>query len=123
MLARFGGEEFALLLPETSLAEAVRFAEKVRALVEETVFIFDDDEIRVTVSLGVAAVDGRPVDALELIKIADQHLYQAKRAGRNRVESDQSRVEFDQSRVESDQSRVESDQNRVESDPNRVESD
>ncbi len=87
VLARFGGEEFALLLPETSLDEAVRFVEKIQALVEETVFSFDDEEIRVTVSIGVAAVDVPPVDALELIKAADQYLYKAKRAGRNRVEA------------------------------------
>jgi diguanylate cyclase (GGDEF)-like protein len=85
-LARYGGEEFALVLVDTPHVEAQAFAEHIRHLVEERPFPYLDGEYRVTVSLGVASTAGKegwtPAD---LIRQADDKLYQAKRAGRNRV--------------------------------------
>jgi diguanylate cyclase (GGDEF)-like protein len=82
--ARLGGEEFAVLLPDTELAGARAFAEMLRHRVEHTVVIAGEGEIRPTISLGVAMVtsDG---DLDNLIDRSDRALYAAKRAGRNRV--------------------------------------
>lgn len=88
LLARFGGEEFAAVLTETAHGEAAAQAERFRRAVEEHAFAFDGRPFRVTISLGVATTP--PVGALpaqELIRLADERLYAAKRAGRNRVAS------------------------------------
>ena len=87
IMARYGGEEFAVILPEIGSVNAVTFAEKVRKLVEKTPFKFEDRQIPVTVSIGVAAVGPGIQTPLEFIKIADDKLYQAKVDGRNRVAS------------------------------------
>jgi len=85
LLARYGGEEFALLLPETDLAGARLVAEKVRAAVAGLALTHGGERIPVTLSAGVAATDGRPPDGAALLRGADEQLYAAKRAGRNRV--------------------------------------
>jgi two-component system, cell cycle response regulator len=98
--ARFGGEEFTLLLPESGRAEAEITAEKVRRAISETPFLCEGAEIPLTMSLGIAdlgeyvdvTAGSRPDGTLELdteafIRIADERLYQAKKAGRNRVVS------------------------------------
>ena len=85
VMARYGGEEFAVLLPEIDAPGAHRFAEKIRALVEETTFMFEQTAIRVTVSVGVASLEPAVVSAAALVKVADDRLYEAKRQGRNRV--------------------------------------
>jgi diguanylate cyclase (GGDEF)-like protein len=85
VLARYGGEEFALLLPEIDLKGASLLAEKVRKLVEKHTFTFDGEDIDVTLSAGVATVQKKGEDAHELIRKADEKLYEAKSAGRNRV--------------------------------------
>jgi diguanylate cyclase (GGDEF)-like protein len=78
---RYGGEEFCVLFPETSAAEAARLAERVRAAVEMS----ELDGVRVTVSVGVAE-DAPGIGSIEaLLEAADRALYQAKRDGRNRV--------------------------------------
>ncbi len=83
-LGRFGGEEFCLVLPETSLSSAVRIAEELRGIVAHQLFVAEGREIRVTVSIGVAAAT--PAMTVEqLYKAADEMLYKAKGAGRNRV--------------------------------------
>jgi diguanylate cyclase (GGDEF)-like protein/PAS domain S-box-containing protein len=76
--ARFGGEEFALLLPGTSLAVAVAAANEVRTRVEAA-------HLLTTVSGGVAAYPGAGGTRTELLRAADQALYEAKHAGRNRI--------------------------------------
>ena len=83
-LGRYGGEEFCAVLPETPAASAVRIAEELRALVEEHAFVSDDREVRVTISVGVAAL-GEDMQVLDLYRAADEMLYEAKRTGRNRV--------------------------------------
>jgi two-component system, cell cycle response regulator len=89
VLARFGGEEFAVILPEIDLKGAQAFAEKIRRLIEESAFRFEDAEIPVTVSMGVATLDGTIGCADDFIKVADERLYEAKRRGRNRVVADE----------------------------------
>ena len=85
LFARYGGEEFVLVLPETDRDGAIRYAEIVRAMIEEHRFAFDGAEIPITVSIGVGGFDpdmGRPND---ILRAADEALYRAKNAGRNRV--------------------------------------
>lgn len=81
VIARYGGEEFMVVLPETDVRGAVSVAEDIRASVAGLV----DLEQRLTISLGVAALQPDQDQADALIKRADQALYQAKRSGRNRV--------------------------------------
>jgi diguanylate cyclase (GGDEF)-like protein len=86
---RYGGEEFAVILPETTLEEAIHFAERFRVTVEKAAFINGRERIPVTISLGVATVGNSPVaeelDADALLQMADKALYQAKQSGRNRI--------------------------------------
>ena len=86
LFARYGGEEFALVLIETSQPEALLAAERIRQLVEAHSFRFDEKVFHLTVSAGVAEspLDGTATPR-ELMRRADENLYAAKRAGRNRV--------------------------------------
>ncbi|KAA0259558.1 diguanylate cyclase [Deferribacter autotrophicus] len=81
-LARFGGEEFVILLPETDKEKAFLVAEKIRNKVEN--MEFDEINEKVTVSFGVASRD-EANDLDEVIKIADERLYKAKETGKNKV--------------------------------------
>lgn len=83
--ARFGGEEFVVLLPETTMDGAKEFAERLRRRVEDEVVTWKDQVIPLSVSLGVSAVPECVTDPAELLQSADAALYQAKIAGRNRV--------------------------------------
>jgi diguanylate cyclase len=84
MVARFGGEEFAVVLPMTNLTEGMRAAERVRRAINEAVFHFENTELRVTVSVGVSEV--LDIDNVgTLVKRTDAALYSAKKAGRNCV--------------------------------------
>lgn len=86
VVARIGGEEFAVLLPSTDLPRAAVVAERLRSAVASQVVHFDGHRIQYTVSAGVASLaDGEGGIDL-LLKRADQALYAAKRLGRNRVE-------------------------------------
>ncbi|MCU0693205.1 MAG: GGDEF domain-containing protein [Polyangiaceae bacterium] len=85
VLARYGGEEFVVMLPETPLEGGVSLAENLRARVEEHPFVFQSDRIRVTISLGCAALTDEDRSATEMLQRADERLYEAKRSGRNRV--------------------------------------
>ncbi|AGC45201.1 FHA domain/GGDEF domain-containing protein [Myxococcus stipitatus DSM 14675] len=87
VFARYGGEEFAILLPEVALPGAKQLAEKVRRLVEKQRFEFDRQAIPVTVSLGVAVLEPRHREPGDLVRAADEKLFEAKTAGRNRVVS------------------------------------
>ena len=86
VLCRVGGEEFVVLLPRTDLATARTIAEILRGVAEGTEFTHEGRRIPVTVSFGVAEVLSRE-DGASLYKRADGRLYEAKRAGRNRVSS------------------------------------
>lgn len=84
VIGRYGGEEFCAILPETPLDGAMSIAEDLRAKVAERRFMFEGEAIPVTVSLGCSQLAGDQT-ILELIKTADDKLYEAKRSGRNRV--------------------------------------
>jgi diguanylate cyclase (GGDEF)-like protein len=83
--ARFGGEEFAILLPETGPENARHPAERLRRSIEFFDFNFEEKKFSVTVSIGIAAFPEHGSSMEELLKNADDALYQAKRAGRNTV--------------------------------------
>ncbi|MBT6489383.1 MAG: diguanylate cyclase, partial [Deltaproteobacteria bacterium] len=85
LLARYGGEEFVIVMPESTLQQASVLAEKVRKLIEETKFHFEEHTIPVTVSVGVANHYSKLQDVDAFIKAADEALYRAKETGRNRV--------------------------------------
>jgi diguanylate cyclase (GGDEF)-like protein len=85
LLARYGGEEFAAVLPETGRPGALEFGEQLRLIVAREPFEFEGDKLPVTISVGVATVEGKPMDLQAFIKEADENLYRAKRAGRNQV--------------------------------------
>lgn len=92
LVARYGGEEFAVMMPETNLEDAVAFAEKIRALVEQTSLETQAGPRQVTVSIGVASVPhSRVRHAKELVVQADKALYRAKRNGRNQVQAENRR--------------------------------
>jgi diguanylate cyclase (GGDEF)-like protein len=83
-VARFGGEEFVLVLPETPLEKAVTLCEKLRAAVEHYTWSEIHKELSVTISFGVS--DNVRLSAYEkILAEADEKLYEAKRGGRNRV--------------------------------------
>lgn len=83
--ARIGGEEFAVLLPETGLANALELAEDIRVAVCAHEFRSGDRQIALTTSLGVAQWQPGMTGASDILRAADEALYQAKEAGRNRV--------------------------------------
>jgi diguanylate cyclase (GGDEF)-like protein len=87
ILARYGGEEFAVILPETDLQRAAAHAERIRSAVANHVFVSQETglEHRITVSVGVAALGSTPEKIEDLVHDADQALYRAKAAGRNRI--------------------------------------
>ncbi len=85
--ARFGGEEFAVILPETNLQGALRAGERLRAAIAEQIIDTEKGKVGVTVSIGIACYDAtqEKVTAELLFEKADKGLYQAKEQGRNRV--------------------------------------
>jgi len=88
LAARFGGEEFVVVLPNTNLDQAKFVAEKIRTLVEAHQFSDQGRHWPVTVSIGVASLlEDQPTSASGLLQLADQALYLAKDGGRNRVET------------------------------------
>jgi two-component system cell cycle response regulator len=86
LFARYGGEEFAVVLPESSREAGLHVGERIRRLVENHPFQFEDKSYHVTISLGVASTVGEEaLTPTELVRIADQNLHQAKHTGRNRI--------------------------------------
>lgn len=87
-VARFGGEEFALVMRETSAGKAHVAVERIRQQIEATSFAAEGVRIPVTISAGVATFPDDSICTVEdLVRLADEYLYSAKRAGRNRTES------------------------------------
>ncbi|MCP4645610.1 MAG: GGDEF domain-containing protein [bacterium] len=85
VLARFGGEEFVVLLPEAQEEEAYRAAERLREAVESRELATSHGPLRSTISVGVATLPHEAIDLAALIKHADKAMYRAKDLGRNRV--------------------------------------
>ncbi len=87
---RFGGEEFVILLPQTNAPGATRIAERLREKLSEIIIPINvgtvaESPLRVTVSIGVATLDGSRRDLDDMLAAADAALYEAKKTGRNRV--------------------------------------
>lgn len=86
VIGRLGGEEFAVIMPETAHAAAAAAAERLRAHVAEKPLIAGREAVPATVSVGVATFDARDTSIDKLLHRADQALYRAKNGGRDRVE-------------------------------------
>jgi len=88
-VARIGGEEFAIVMPETDYEAALEVTRKLRSGVSHTAFKVDKTRIRVTASFGLCGLDRVPAGerrlAERMLKLADAALYASKEAGRNRV--------------------------------------
>lgn len=87
MVGRLGGEEFALLLPETNHQQAFTVAERLRNNIENANIVLPGDNVtlQLTVSIGVATLEGKHDDVEAMIGRADKALYEAKNSGRNRI--------------------------------------
>jgi diguanylate cyclase (GGDEF)-like protein len=86
LFARYGGEEFVVVLPETNLDGGTTVAERIRTTVEKHLFQYEGKSYPVTVSVGIAWTNGgEALTPHDLIRVADEKLYQAKHEGRNRV--------------------------------------
>jgi len=88
IIGRYGGEEFVAFLPGADLQAVSQFAERVRAAVERARITLDDNlSVPMTISGGVACIPGCADSLNEALRVADDRLYAAKRAGRNRIAS------------------------------------
>jgi len=85
LVFRYGGEEFAAVLPNATARAAVQIAERIRSVVEKYSFLWEGQTIPVTLSIGVASLHGAEMDSQALIQASDAALFEAKRNGRNRV--------------------------------------
>lgn len=84
--ARYGGDEFLVVLTEITHEGAMLFCERIRRSIEKTTFTNGDDSIRLTISIGFSLYEGGDdITSRELVRRADHALYEAKRSGRNRV--------------------------------------
>jgi two-component system cell cycle response regulator len=90
LACRYGGEEFVIVMPETDMAVATMVAERLRRRIASEPFAIQDGarSLDVTISIGIAALDGPADNAAAILKRADTALYRAKRDGRNRVVPD-----------------------------------
>lgn len=86
LFGRYGGEEFVLLLPQSDKKSAYEVAERLRSMVEQLRFETERGVLQVTISLGIAQLGNETASLATLIDHADQAMYAAKQAGRNRVE-------------------------------------
>lgn len=86
-LGRIGGEEFSIFLPNTDAAGAAKLAENIRSAIESLMPSIGERSLKVTASIGVARNSHSEQTMLEIQKTADQAMYRAKAAGRNRVSS------------------------------------
>jgi len=84
-LCRYGGEEFAIILPETKIEQAIDLTEKLRSEVEEHAFYIGDKIINVTISAGISEYPTHALLKQGLIEKADSALYYAKNTGRNNI--------------------------------------
>ncbi len=85
LVARYGGEEMAVLFPNMGVTGALRVAESIRAATERAAIVYEGERIPITVSIGVSTFPRHAQSVTDLIQSADRGLYQAKRDGRNLV--------------------------------------
>ncbi|KJU84513.1 sensory box/GGDEF family protein [Candidatus Magnetobacterium bavaricum] len=85
VLGRYGGEEFLIIVPDMPQSELILFCQQIRASVEKTAIQYEEIEIMVTLSIGIATYRGDMRDYFQVIHEADIALYQSKKLGRNRV--------------------------------------
>jgi len=85
VFARYGGEEFVILLPKTNLKQSFEIAERLRKLIEEYVFTYEEKTLPVTASIGVADYRKGVNTGTDLFKRADSAVYKSKENGRNQV--------------------------------------
>lgn len=85
MLARYGGEEFVVIMPETNMEGATQVAEKIRQTIEKIEFLYKEETVRVTVSIGVSCIKEGDKSSKDLFERADMAVYKAKENGRNQV--------------------------------------
>jgi diguanylate cyclase (GGDEF)-like protein len=83
--SRYGGEEFVAYLPETEVDEGLTAADRLRRLIGEHLFLHAEHVIRITISMGLSHFPDEGEEAETLVRIADERLYRAKRAGKNQV--------------------------------------
>jgi two-component system cell cycle response regulator len=84
-IARYGGEEFLILFNDTSKEDAYNLSKRIKSVVENSIFKYDDIEINITISIGIASLTSEIDDMDKLIRKADEKLYKAKRSGRNYI--------------------------------------
>ena len=84
-VARYGGEEFALILPNTVHEQTVALAQRIRLAVSAEPFVFEGKRTQVTISIGVASFPRDATSQNQLVRVADERLYQSKDGGRDRV--------------------------------------
>ena len=82
-IARYGGEEFLILFNDTSKEEAYNLSNKIKSILEKSILKYDDIEIKITISVGIATLTSEVNDMDKLLRIADENLYKAKESGRN----------------------------------------
>jgi diguanylate cyclase (GGDEF)-like protein len=86
VLGRYGGEEFALILPETGVEESRQIAERLRSTISDVPIDTVKGPVEITISLGVTCTQDGTADLAVLLDRADSAMYEAKQLGRNRVE-------------------------------------
>jgi diguanylate cyclase (GGDEF)-like protein/PAS domain S-box-containing protein len=85
IFGRYGGEEFAILMPETEIAGALTLAERLRSSIARTSFQTEQGEMHVTISIGIARLKRSTTNLMNLLSEADKALFRAKNEGRNRI--------------------------------------
>ncbi len=85
VVARYGGEEMAVILPEATLKQALEICERIRSAVEGHNLQHGTETLKITISLGLAMFNASTDNKEFLIKRADEALYRSKREGRNRI--------------------------------------
>jgi diguanylate cyclase (GGDEF)-like protein len=86
IIARYGGDEFVIVLPHTSVEMALKIAERIKTDISNYLFLREDGlSLRVTASFGVAGYPDHAKDEIELLRLSDQAMYMAKSLGKNRV--------------------------------------